>query len=77
MNKFIGIGRLTGDPDIRMYGDNNEKKAARYTMAFDRFGRKEEGQQTADFINFVAYGKGLRCMKAILTCLSLMMRNPN
>ena len=61
MNKFIGIGRLTGDPDIRMYGDNNEKKAARYTMAFDRFGRKEEGQQTADFINFVAYGKAADC----------------
>lgn len=57
MNKFIGIGRLTGDPDIRMYGEGNEKKAARYTMAFDRFGKKEEGQQTADFIGFVAYGK--------------------
>ena len=57
MNKFIGIGRLTGDPDIRMYGDNNDKKVARYMMAFDRFGKKEEGQQTADFIGFVAYGK--------------------
>jgi single-strand DNA-binding protein len=57
MNKFIGIGRLTGDPDIRMYGETNEKKAARYCMAFDRFGKKEEGQQTADFINCVAYGK--------------------
>lgn len=29
---------------------------ARYTLAVDRRGRKVEGQQTADFINIMAFG---------------------
>jgi len=57
MNKFIGTGRLTGDPDVRIYGENNDKKYARYTIACERYGKKEEGRQTADFIGCVAYGK--------------------
>ena len=56
MNEWIGMGRLTRDPQIRTYGDNNEKKMARFNMACDRRGKKEEGKQTADFIQCICYG---------------------
>lgn len=57
MNTWIGVGRLTRDADVRTYGENNDKKMARFTLAVDRRGKKEEGQQTADFISCVCYGK--------------------
>ena len=57
MNKWIGMGRLVRDPQIRTYGENNDKKMARFTVACDRRGKKEEGQQTADFIGCICYGK--------------------
>lgn len=55
MNKFIGKGRLTRDPEIRYsQGQNNESMImARYTLAINRRGKKDE----ADFINCVAFGK--------------------
>ena len=52
MNIFIGIGRLTRDPEVR---ENGELRIARYTLAVDRR-FKREGQPTADFINCVAFG---------------------
>lgn len=59
MNKWIGIGRLTRDPDVRYTdgADGNHLCIARYTLATDRRGRAEEGQQNADFIPCVALGK--------------------
>ena len=57
MNKWIGMGRLVRDPQVRTYGENNDKKMARFTVACDRRGKKEEGQQTADFIGCICYGK--------------------
>ena len=57
MNKVLLSGRLTRDALVKAYGENNEKKMARYTLACDRFGKHEEGQQTADFIGCVCYGK--------------------
>lgn len=53
MNKVILIGRLTRDPDIRRTA---ETTVARYTLAVDRR-FKREGDQTADFISCVAFGK--------------------
>ena len=52
MNKFLGIGRLTRDPDIR-YSQSDGKAIARYTLAIDRRGK----DQQADFISCVAFGK--------------------
>lgn len=53
---MILIGRLTRDPEVR-YSDGNEKmRIARYTLAVDRK-IKQEGQQSADFIGCVAFGK--------------------
>lgn len=57
MNTWIGMGRLTRDPQIRAYGENNDKKMVRFVIACDRRGKREEGQQTADFIPCVCYGK--------------------
>lgn len=57
MNKTILIGRLTKDPEVRYSnGANGSTAVARYTLAVDRK-FKQEGQQTADFINCVAFGK--------------------
>lgn len=54
MNKWIGMGRLTREPDIRY--SQSGVCVARYTLAVDkRF--KKDGGQTADFISCVAFGK--------------------
>lgn len=59
MNKWIGMGRLTRDPDVRYTNtkDNQQMAIARYTLAVDRRGKHQEGQQTADFISCVAFGR--------------------
>lgn len=57
MNKAILIGRLTRDAQTR-YTDGDEPMAvSRFTLAVDRKTKREEGQQTADFISCVAFGK--------------------
>lgn len=53
MNKVILMGRLTRDPSVTYNGDT---ATAKYSLAVDRRGAKD-GQQTADFINIVAWGK--------------------
>ena len=56
MNKVILIGRLTRDPDIRYTQGPEPMCVARYALAVDRR-YKREGEQTADFISCVAFGK--------------------
>lgn len=53
MNKCVLMGRLTRDPEVRMSGDT---AVARFSLAVDRRFKKD-GEQTADFINCVAFGK--------------------
>lgn len=55
MNKAILMGRLTKDPDIR-YSQNDNFAVAKYTLAVDRR-TKNAGEQTADFISVIAFGK--------------------
>jgi single-strand DNA-binding protein len=59
MNKVILMGRLTRDPEVRYSNNaNGEQMAiARYTLAVDRRGKVNEGQQNADFIRCVAFGR--------------------
>lgn len=57
MNKVILIGRLTRDPEVRYSQGESSTAVARYTLAVDRR-YKRDGDQTADFINCVAFGKG-------------------
>lgn len=54
MNKFIGIGRLTRDPDIRT--SQSGTLIARFNLAVDRRFKKD-GEQNADFIQCIAFGK--------------------
>ena len=56
MNKAILVGRLTRDPEVRYSQDENPTAVARYTVAVDRR-FKRDGEQTADFINCVVFGK--------------------
>ena len=56
MNKVILMGRLTRDPDIRYSAGENATAVARYTLAVDRRFRRD-GEQTADFISCVAFGR--------------------
>ena len=56
MNKTILCGRLTADPDVRYSQTAEPMAVARYTLAVDRKFKKE-GEQSADFINCVAFGK--------------------
>ena len=56
MNKVILIGRLTRDPEVRYSAGENATAVGRYTLAVDRR-FKQEGQQSADFISCVAFGK--------------------
>lgn len=60
MNKVILMGRLTRDPESRYTQANGSQESmcvARYTLAVDRRGSRNEGQQSADFISCVAFGK--------------------
>ncbi len=56
MNKVILMGRLTRDPDVRYSAGENASAVARYTLAVDRRFRRD-GEQTADFIGCVAFGR--------------------
>lgn len=56
MNCVMLSGRLTRDPDVRWSQGQEQKCVARYTLAVDRR-YKKEGEQSADFISCVAFGK--------------------
>ena len=54
MNTVALIGRLTRDPEVRM--TTNNMAVGRYTLAVDRR-FKRDGEQSADFIPCIAFGK--------------------
>lgn len=56
MNKVILMGRLTRDPEVRYTQGDNASAVARFSIAIDRRFKKD-GEQTADFISCVAFGK--------------------
>ena len=56
MNKTLLIGRATKDPDIRYTQNEQPMTIARFNLAVDRRFKKE-GEQSADFISCVAFGK--------------------
>lgn len=64
MNKWIGIGRLVADPEIR--STQNGTPVATYRLAIDRT-IKKEGQPEADFINCVAWNKNADFVSKYLT----------
>lgn len=66
MNKVILMGRLTRDPEIRYSARDNSTAIARYTLAVDRRYKRQGDEQTADFINCIAFGKGAEFAKNYL-----------
>ena len=56
MNKVILMGRLTRDPEVRYSQGAEPLAVARYTLAVNRRFRRQ-GEQEADFIGCVAFGK--------------------
>ena len=59
MNKVVLMGRLTRDPEIRYTQGEKSMAVARYTLAVDRRGRRNqnENEPQADFISCVAFDK--------------------
>lgn len=56
MNKVTIVGRLARDPEVRYSQGENSTAISRFTVAVDRR-FKREGEQEADFISCVAFGK--------------------
>ena len=54
---MILMGRLTRDPEIRYSQGERQMAIARYTLAVDRKGQKNENGQQADFIRCVAFDR--------------------
>lgn len=57
MQKFIATGRLVNDPEVRYTKGGQPMAVASYRLAIDRKFKREGDQQTADFINCIAFAK--------------------
>ena len=55
MNTWVGIGRLTHDPELKETQSN--RTIANFTIAINRTYRNQDGETEADFINIVAWDK--------------------
>ena len=56
LNKVILMGRLVRDPEVRYSQGENTSAVGRYTLAVDRR-YKREGEDNADFIGCVCFGR--------------------
>ena len=66
MNKVILCGRLVRDPDVKYSTGEKATCVARFTLACDRK-YKKDGEQTADFIGCLAFGKTGEFVEKYLT----------
>ena len=57
MNKVILMGRLTRDAEVRYSQGDASTGVARFSLAVDRRFKRENDEQSADFISCVAFGK--------------------
>lgn len=55
LNVAVLMGRLTGDPEIRVTPDG--KKVASFSVACDRDFKNRDGERQTDFLNIVAWEK--------------------
>jgi single-strand DNA-binding protein len=55
MNKWIGIGRLTKDPELKY--SQNGTAIATFTLAINRPFKNAQGEKETDFINIVIFGQ--------------------
>ena len=74
MNKVILMGRMTRDAEVRYAQGDGSTAVARFSLAVDRRFKRDGDEQTADFINCVAFGKtaefienyGKKCVKFLV-----------
>ena len=55
LNVAVLMGRLTGDPEIRVTPDG--KKVASFSVACDRDFKSRDGERQTDFLNIVVWEK--------------------
>ena len=53
LNRWIGMGRLTRDPELKRTANN--VAVVSFTLAVDRDGKPRDGEKKTDFIDFVAW----------------------
>ena len=53
MNKFIGIGNLVKDPELKT--TTNELSVVKFTLAIPRKFKNAQGEKEVDFLNVVAW----------------------
>jgi len=63
MNKVILMGRLTRDAEVRYSQGESSTAIARFSLAVDRRFKRDGDDQTADFINCVAFGRTAEFME--------------
>ena len=68
MNKVVLMGRLTKNPEIKYAGKDNDMAVARYILAVNRR-YKRDGEQEADFISCVTFGKSAEFAQKYLCLL--------
>ena len=57
MNKVILMGRLVRDAEVRYSQGDASTAVARFTLAVDRRFKRDNDEQSADFIGCVAFGR--------------------
>ena len=70
IHNVVLIGRLTRDIELKQTTTN--KSAVNFTLAVNRNYKNEQGEQQADFINCIAYGKQAENMARFLNKGSLI-----
>lgn len=55
MNKVVLVGRLTRDPEVRVFSNGNP--VANFTLAINRNFKNKDGNVDADFIPVAVYGR--------------------
>src|SRR5699024_2051800 len=55
INRFVGVGRLVADPELRYTPSGHA--VANFRVAINRPYKNEQGEQEADFLSMVAWRK--------------------
>lgn len=55
INRYVGVGRITKDPQIRHTGSG--AAVTSFTVAINRDYKNDNGEQQADFINCICWNK--------------------
>ena len=82
MNRVILMGRLTRDAEIRYSQGENSTAIARFTLAVDRRFRRDNDDQSADFISCTSFGRQAEFVerylhKGVKVVLSGRVQNDN